>query len=233
MALGYVKIYYDFKEKTSSLSPTEIGRLVLAMAEYAETGVTPNLAGNERFVFPIFKVQIDRDHEAYAEKVHTLRENGSKGGRPKNQKVSTETKRFLEKPNESKKSQEKEEEKEEEYITLSCESVIRAHAREKEFVPPTVDEVRTYCEKRKNTVDAEKFVDHYTANGWLIGRTPMKDWKAAVRKWEKSEGAFARPQERRDCAPANRSGSSFDTQEFFEAAVSRSYRRKTDEEDKP
>lgn len=230
MALGYVKIYYDFKEKTSSLSPTEIGRLVLAMAEYAETGVTPNIVGNERFVFPIFKVQIDRDHEAYAEKVQTLRENGSKGGRPKNQKVSEETKRFLEKPNESKKSQEEEKEKEEEYNTLSCESVIRAHARA--FVPPTVDEVRTYCEKRKNTVDAEKFVDHYTANGWLIGRTPMKDWKAAVRKWEKSEGAFARSQERRDCAPACSENSSFDLDEFFEAAVNRSY-RKAGEEDKP
>lgn len=55
------------------------------------------------------------------------------------------------------------------------------------FTPPTLDEVRAYCEERGNGIDAEQFVDHYNANGWKVGRSPMKDWKAAIRNWEKNE----------------------------------------------
>lgn len=56
------------------------------------------------------------------------------------------------------------------------------------FTPPTVDEVRDYCRERGNFVDAECFVDFYTAKGWKVGKSPMKDWKAAVRTWEKGDG---------------------------------------------
>lgn len=61
----------------------------------------------------------------------------------------------------------------------------------KRFSPPTVDEVREYCQERNNGIDAAAFVDFYTARGWMIGKTHMKDWKAAVRTWEnrrKQEG---------------------------------------------
>ena len=58
----------------------------------------------------------------------------------------------------------------------------------KRFKPPTVEEVRAYCEERKNGIDPETFVDHYTANGWKVGgKSPMTDWKAAVRTWEKRD----------------------------------------------
>lgn len=84
--------------------------------------------------------------------------------------------------------------------TLSGERV-NAHtpAREKKtrFEPPTLEDVRAYCVERGNSVDPERFIDHYTSNGWMVGKNPMKDWKAAIRNWEKSEGAFAR-QERVD-----------------------------------
>lgn len=53
------------------------------------------------------------------------------------------------------------------------------------FIPPTVAEVRAYCQERQNNVDAERFVDYYTSNGWKVGKNPMKDWKAAVRTWER------------------------------------------------
>lgn len=56
------------------------------------------------------------------------------------------------------------------------------------FTPPTVDEVREYCRERGNTVDAERFVDFYAAKGWMVGKNRMKDWKAAVRTWEKEDG---------------------------------------------
>lgn len=58
--------------------------------------------------------------------------------------------------------------------------------RAKRFVPPTVEEVKAYCQERKNNVDAEAFVNFYESKGWYVGKNKMKDWQAAVRTWEKS-----------------------------------------------
>ena len=55
------------------------------------------------------------------------------------------------------------------------------------FSPPSVEDVRAYCLDRGNTVDADAFVDFYASKGWRIGQNPMKDWRAAVRTWEKRE----------------------------------------------
>lgn len=55
------------------------------------------------------------------------------------------------------------------------------------FMPPTVPEVEAYCLERGNGVDPRRFVDYYSANGWKVGKNPMKDWKAAVRTWERRE----------------------------------------------
>lgn len=52
------------------------------------------------------------------------------------------------------------------------------------FVKPTREEVRRYCIARRNDVDWDKFYDFYEANGWKVGKVPMKDWKASVRYWE-------------------------------------------------
>lgn len=55
------------------------------------------------------------------------------------------------------------------------------------FTPPTIQEVRDYCSERKNKIDAECFVDFYKANGWVQGKgKPIKDWKAAIRLWERN-----------------------------------------------
>lgn len=55
------------------------------------------------------------------------------------------------------------------------------------FVPPTVEDVKEYCFERHNGIDAQAFVDYYTARDWMLGKTKMKDWKAAVRTWENRE----------------------------------------------
>jgi biotin operon repressor len=52
---------------------------------------------------------------------------------------------------------------------------------------PSVDEVRAYVETRDIKINPDKFCDYYSANGWKVGRNPMKDWKAAVRTWEARE----------------------------------------------
>ena len=54
------------------------------------------------------------------------------------------------------------------------------------FIKPPIPEIMAYCEERDNRVDPQKFYDHYESNGWKVGRNPMKDWRAAVRTWERS-----------------------------------------------
>lgn len=58
--------------------------------------------------------------------------------------------------------------------------------RPEPFKPPTVEEVAAYCRERSNHIDAEKFVAHYASKGWVVGKSPMKNWKMAVITWEKS-----------------------------------------------
>lgn len=51
---------------------------------------------------------------------------------------------------------------------------------------PTLEEVKLFCDERNNGVDADKFFNYYESNGWKVGKNPMKDWKAAIRTWEKN-----------------------------------------------
>lgn len=83
----------------------------------------------------------------------------------------------------------------------------------KRFTAPTLEDVKAYCEERKNNVDAERFIDYYTANGWKVGKNPMKDWKAAVRSWERND--FGKPK-------TVETEHSFDLDDFFNAAVDKS-----------
>lgn len=55
------------------------------------------------------------------------------------------------------------------------------------FIPPTLDDVASYCRERGNNVNPKKWLAHYEANGWKVGKNPMKDWRAAVRTWEQSD----------------------------------------------
>jgi len=66
------------------------------------------------------------------------------------------------------------------------------------FIPPTVEEVAEYCRERGNSIDAQAFVDHYETNGWIRGKTKIKDWRACVRTWEKNS------HERQDDSPLPR-----------------------------
>lgn len=66
-------------------------------------------------------------------------------------------------------------------------NIIGEKNKNKIFVIPTVEEIKKYCEERKNNVDAERFFDYYESRGWLIGKNKMKDWKAAIRTWERKD----------------------------------------------
>lgn len=64
-----------------------------------------------------------------------------------------------------------------------------AAAIRKRFQKPTFEEVSAYCKERNNYVDPQAFIDFYESKGWIVGKTPMKDWRAAVRTWEKRESS--------------------------------------------
>ena len=73
-------------------------------------------------------------------------------------------------------------------IELGKDSIEKENNKKKKrFTPPTIEEVKAYCEERGNSIDAEIFVNFYASKGWLVGKSPMKDWKACVRTWEKNE----------------------------------------------
>lgn len=77
-------------------------------------------------------------------------------------------------------------EKEEDKEIDKEKEIESVNQKRKRFMPPTLEEVKAYCAERKNNVDAARFIDYYTANGWLIGKNKMKDWRAAVRTWERN-----------------------------------------------
>ena len=74
-------------------------------------------------------------------------------------------------------------------------SVCNKESRSK-FQKPTLSEVSDYCRERGNRIDPAEFIDHYESNGWMVGKNHMKDWRAAVRTWEKREKEV--PQRKRE-----------------------------------
>ncbi len=64
--------------------------------------------------------------------------------------------------------------------------IVKDKVKAKRFAKPNVEDIIEYCNERNNYVDPQKFYDYYSSNGWKVGKNPMKDWKAAVRTWEKN-----------------------------------------------
>lgn len=65
----------------------------------------------------------------------------------------------------------------------------------KRFIKPTLEQVKVYIAEKNYSVDAEAWMAHYESNGWRVGRSPMKDWKAAVITWQKNNFGSMRPKE--------------------------------------
>lgn len=177
MAREYFNAYHSYLKSIDPLNDAERGRLFTALLFYSSTGKEPELRGNERFIFPMMREQIDRDCDKYNKKCESNRQNI---------KVRWNTNEYERIPDDTKNTKEKEKTKEK-TKTKTRESINGAFAPRSKFVKPTVDEVRAYCKERKNTVNPETFCDFYESKGWKIGKDPMRDWKAAVRTWERRE----------------------------------------------
>lgn len=196
MAREYLCLYYSYLDTIHPLNDEERGRLLTAILTYGITGQEPALPGNERFVFPGIRAQIDRDASKYRK---TCEKNSQNIMNRWNGPRSDDTTVYEPiQPNttvyETYQGKGKDKGKGKDEIGVT-------ETRVKRFTPPTADEVRAYCLERKNSVDAEKFIDHYSSNGWRVGKNPMKDWKAAVRTWERSEYGSSKPKAVSDYDP--------------------------------
>lgn len=179
MAIEYFCCYHSYRKKCEKLTDQELGRLFRALLMYSETGERQELAGRESIAFDFIADDIDRAKEAYEEKCRKNRENGLKAN-------GTERTRTV--PN---APQSKEEYKDK---TKDKDKPLKGGDTRTKFAPPSLQEVTDYCRERGNGVDPERFVDFYAAKGWKVGNQPMKDWKAAVRTWEKRDEEKKRAQ---------------------------------------
>ena len=188
--MDFLKLFKDMEQLFTPFSQAEKGNLLDAMMAYAFRGEDTEFSGNERFVWPALRRHFDQC-AAYTD---TRRENGAKGGRPKTKNNQAET--SVSENNQGTtfgldektiKEQEQEQEQEQEHIQEQEQGVTVKRAQARRFTPPTIEEVRAYCQERRNHVDPQRFINHYSSNGWRVGKNPMKDWKAAIRNWEGNE----------------------------------------------
>jgi len=186
MALSYLKLFYDFQEEIELLDMEERGRLLTAMLIYGSTGQTPEglLTGNERILFPVCRQRIDRDAGEYERKAEANRANGLKGGRPrKNPLGFSETQKSQEEEKEKNKEKDKEEDQEKGEEKDNRGEV--PSGRTAAPIPaPSLDQVIALGKMIAQSVDPERFWNHYQANGWRSNGVPIRDWKAMLRQWE-------------------------------------------------
>ena len=147
-----------------------------AIMDYAFRGIEPE--GLEPILqgyFRLLRPNIDSSIRTYSASVF----NGKKGGRPKKEaeKKPEETQK---KPSGKRdKDKEKDKDRDKDRENMKADKPPRPH-----FVPPTLAEVQLYVAERHSPVDPQGFIDFYEAKGWMVGKTPMKDWKAACRNAE-------------------------------------------------
>lgn len=112
--------------------------------------------------------------------------SGKSGGKSKQNGSKAEANDKQEQPaSEKEKEDEKEDEKENECYPPN--PLAGGSEKKKRFAPPTVEQVAEYCQEKGYHIDPEAFVAFYASKGWMVGKSPMKDWKSAVVTWTKSE----------------------------------------------
>ena len=159
----------EYLERLAKLSDQEVGRMVRALAEYHATGKEPELTGRESVAFDFIRVDIDKADKAYQAKCNNMKREQPTAIERNCAQLPADD------PNKNKN------------INIKETTLKGSKEKRSRFSPPSVDEVRDYCRERKNTVDAQRFVDFYASKGWKVGQNPMKDWKACVRTWEQRE----------------------------------------------
>mgnify|MGYP000091923875 FL=1 len=188
MARNYAALPYDYLEEMEALNDAEFGRLTRALLVYSMTGEQLALCGNERFYAKRVMAQEDRFKASYDDISTTRREAGKAAARWQNGKrifANGKNGKAIVANGKNGNTETNTETKTNTNTQLSNDS--KGDIRAKRFTPPTLAEVQSYVAERHSPVDPQEFIDFYESKGWMVGKTPMKNWKAACRNAEKWE----------------------------------------------
>lgn len=189
-----VVFYRSFAEAIKALPKEEQLKALWAVIDYGLDEITPEEYGVHTAIFLMAKPQIDANNKRY--------QNGAKGGRPitnskpnHNQDVTEEEPNHNQDKTKSKPKQNQTITKTEPKENVNEKENVKVNDNVKEsksvctrFVPPTHQDVSDYCQEKGYTnVDIERFIDFYESKGWMVGKNKMKDWRAAVRNWNRSQ----------------------------------------------
>ena len=180
--------YRSYYDALKEIPAEEFRAIVLAVCAYALDGEESELSGVARAIFTLIRPTLEvgrskAENRSRAEQTPLSAEQT--GNRPEQTKN---------KPEQTRKEKEKEKEREKESENDSYCSPPPPSAP-KRFVPPTLAEVQSYVAERQSPVDPQGFIDFYASKGWMVGKTPMKDWKAACRnaetweRWSRTEAS--------------------------------------------
>lgn len=193
----------EWEEHLSLLTMEQRGELLTACFAYNSRGEEPEGDLAVRLAFRFMRQFFDENAQKYEARVKANQSNGCRGGRPRKavelppvpedslggEENPVGCSGSPQKPGKGKKPDSVSESvSESDSVPQEC--VVKKSAAR--FTPPTVEEVAAYAAQRGSLVDAREFVDFYAAKGWMVGKTPMKDWKAACRNAEKWE-RWSRP----------------------------------------
>ena len=166
--MKYLKVFTDFLDVVEPLDDEECGRLFKAMLGYSLDGREPQLTGNERFLWVVARQHMDREAEVYEKKVKHLK----RGNVPVTEKKGSVS--------EQDKDKEKDNDKDKDKDSLSLGGAGAPEEREKR---PTLSEVMEFSQREGIQTDVEYFFNYYEANGWHMGKQPIRDWRAALKAW--------------------------------------------------
>ena len=194
--------YRSYYDALKELPAEEFRAIVLAVCAYALDGEEPELSGVARAIFTLIRPTLEVGRSKAENRSRTeqtplsAEQTGNRPGQTKNKPEQTDNKRKQtdNKPEQTRKEKEKEKEREKESENDSYCSPPPPSGP-KRFVPPTLAEVQSYVAQRQSPVDPQGFIDFYASKGWMVGKTPMKDWKAACRnaetwaRWSRTEAS--------------------------------------------
>ena len=198
-----VLIYIDWIATFNKLEDDEAGRLIKHFFSYVND-LNPTSDRLTELLFEPIKQQLKRDLKAYEQ---TCQRNSLNASLRWNKNNATACDRI--RPNAKHADNDNDNDND---------TDNNSKRKSKRFSPPTLLEVENYCFERKNTVDASKFIDYYTSNGWKVGKNAMKDWRAAVRTWEKTQNNTTNENKKR-----NRLDADAQWRAEMEASIARDY----------
>ena len=176
-------IYTENEDIVNELSDEQAGKLFKALFCYqsGENVDIDDLA--TKIAFKTIKRQIDKCNEKYEKTREKRSEAGKKAMESRwgdNKSITNDNTAITNDSNVI-----SEDNKNNLYVPVpvNVKEKEKSIEKKKRFTPPTLEDVQEYIEQKGYKVDASKFIDFYTSKGWLVGKTPMKDWRAAVRVW--------------------------------------------------